>query len=256
MSDIYLAPQADLMHTPSTDGYGSVERAITGDYHFVVGDVISEAWEKTKGAKWPILLALGLYILVYAAVTFTTQSLFAALSLTVIPEADGRNIGSVMSYSFLQNMVISVATMPMMMGIFILGLRRAADAPLSVVSIAHYYDKTIPLALTLALMYVICIIGFVLLVIPGIYLSVAYYMAMPLVVEKGLGPWEALETSRQAISKRWFSVFGLCVLVGLINMLGGLALGIGLIWTVPFTAIAFGILYRNMFGCEAATVAG
>lgn len=256
MSEIYSAPQADLIHAPSTEGYGSVERAVTGDYHFVVGEVIREAWEKTKGAKWPILLALGLYVLVYAAVAFTTQFLFTALGLTVTPEADGSNVGHVISYSLLQNMIITVATMPMVMGIFILGLRRAIDAPLSVACISQYYDKTIPLALTLALMYVICTIGFVLLVIPGIYLSVAYYMAMPLVVEKGLGPWQALETSRQAISKRWFSVFGLGVLVVLINMLGGLAFGVGLIWTLPFTAIVFGILYRNMFGCEAATVAG
>lgn len=256
MSDIYLAPQAELLQAPSTDGYGSVERAVMGDYHFVIGEVLSEAWEKTKGAKWPILLALALYVLVYGAVAFATQFLFAAFGLTVIPAADGSNIGSVMGHNLLQNMVITVVTMPLMMGIFILGLRRAVDAPLSVVSISQYYDKTIPLALTLALMYVICMIGFVLLVIPGIYLSVAYYMAMPLVVEKGMSPWQALETSRQAISKRWFSVFGLAGWVVLINMLGGLAFGIGLIWTLPFTVIVFGILYRNMFGCEAATAAG
>ena len=254
MNDIYLAPQAELVHAPSTDGYGSVERAVIGDYHFDIGEVINEAWEKTKGAKWPILLALGLYVLVYMVIMSITQFLFSALGLTVIPDSDGSNISTFMGYNFLQNMIVTVATMPMMIGVFILGLRRAMDAPLAATSIMRHYDKTVPLALTLLLMYAILTIGFVLFIVPGIYLSVAYYLAMPLVVEKGLGPWEALETSRRAISKRWFSVFGLGVVVVLINMLGGFAFGVGLIWTLPFTAIAFGILYRNMFGCEAATV--
>ena len=255
MNDIYLAPQAELIHAPSPDGYGSVERAVIGDYHFVIGEVINEAWEKTKGAKWPILAALGLYVLVYAAVVFVTEFVLSALGLTVTPVVDGSHLGTFRGYAFLQNMLVTVATLPMMMGIFILGLRRAMNAPLAATGIMRHYDKTVPLALTLWLMYVICIIGFVLFIIPGIYLSVAYYLAMPLVVEKGLGPWQALETSRKAVSKRWFSVFGLGVLVVLINMLGGLAFGVGLIWTLPFTVIVFGILYRNMFGCEAATVA-
>lgn len=255
MRDIYSAPQSELINTPSTDEYGSVERGVNGDYHFVIGEVVNEAWEKTKGVKGQILLALGLYILVYAAVAFASQVVFSALGLTAIPEPDGSNVGRVMGFNLLQNMVVTVSTMPMMLGVFILGLRRAVDAPLSVASIMRHYDKTVPLAITLVMMYVMCTIGFILFIVPGIYLSIAYYMAMPLVVEKGLGPWQALETSRKAVSKRWFAVFGLCMLIGLINMLGMLAFGVGLVWTVPFTAIAFGILYRNMFGFEAATVA-
>ncbi|MCZ6872596.1 MAG: hypothetical protein O7G88_03550 [bacterium] len=255
MDNIYLAPEAELIPSPSTGEYGSPERAVVGDYHFVIGEVISEAWEKTKGAKWTMLMAFGLYLLVYLAVTFTVQFILSALGLSGIPEPDGRNAGSFMAYSFLQTTILTFATIPMMAGLFIMGLRRSMQASISASSIMRHYDKTVTLAITLTLMYVMIAIGFVLLVIPGIYLSVAYYMAIPLVVDKGFSPWQALETSRQAISKRWFSVFGLGLMVTLINMMGGFALGIGLIWTLPFTVIVFGVLYRNMFGCEAATIA-
>jgi hypothetical protein len=40
----------------------------------------------------------------------------------------------------------------------------------------------------------------------------------------------------------------------LINLVGLLPLGLGMIWTLPLSIIAFGIVYRNMFGCEPATI--
>ncbi len=81
-----------------------------------------------------------------------------------------------------------------------------------------------------------------------------YYLAFPLIVDKNLGPWEALEASRKAVGKRWFAVFGFAFLLGLINMVAMIPMGIGLVWSVPLSVIAFGILYRNVFGCEAETL--
>ena len=104
-------------------------------------------------------------------------------------------------------------------------------------------------------MYIMVLIGFLLLVIPGIYLMIAYYMAMPLVVEKGMSPWQALETSRKAVTHRWFSVFGFFIVIAIILVVSSIPLGLGLIWTLPMVMIAYGILYRNMFGVEAETVA-
>jgi len=63
-----------------------------------------------------------------------------------------------------------------------------------------------------------------------------------------------MSTSRQAIGKKWFSMFGLMVALFVINMLALIPLTLGLIWTIPMSTIAMGIAYRNMFGCEKATV--
>ncbi len=66
-------------------------------------------------------------------------------------------------------------------------------------------------------------------------------------------PWQALETSRKAVTKRWFSLFGLYVVLTLITVVAMIPLTLGLIWTVPLFFIATGIVYRNMFSCEEAT---
>jgi uncharacterized membrane protein len=68
------------------------------------------------------------------------------------------------------------------------------------------------------------------------------------VVERGLSPWQALETSRKAISQHWFKVFGLFLLLGIIMGLSMIPVGIGLIWTIPLFIISMGVLYRTIFG--------
>ena len=73
-------------------------------------------------------------------------------------------------------------------------------------------------------------------------------LAIPLVVERGLSPWQALEASRKAITQHWFKVFGLFFVLMLIMLLSMIPLGIGLIWTLPLLIVTMGVLYRTIFG--------
>ena len=85
------------------------------------------------------------------------------------------------------------------------------------------------------------------LVLPGIYLSVGYALTLPLILDKGLGPWEALEASRKAIHKKWWTVFGLYIVMMLLYTVSAIPLGLGLIWTVPMFFVMIGILYSRFF---------
>lgn len=251
MSDIYKTPESELNKQLPVGNYGSLEKGIAGDYEFSIGGTISEAWEKTSGAKGTMMLAGFLYLVVMMAVSFGMQFLMMAVFPTDNNSSQGVIIGSVL----VQQIILNLIVMPMAMGLFIIGLRRSVNAPISVSSIFDYFPKAVTLLLTMLLFYIMVIIGLVLLVVPGIYLMVAYFMAMPLVVEKGLSPWQALEASRKAVSKHWFGFLGFYIAMLIIMLVSMLPLGIGLFWTMPMFLIAWGIMYRNMFGCEAKTVA-
>jgi uncharacterized membrane protein len=220
---------------------GSLETGITGNYSFGIGETLSEAWARTQGAKLTLILAG----LAYFGILFVASFVLGFVSAFLGGGQESPLLAVV------QQVILTAVTLPIGVGLFLLGLKRAVDQPLAVSSIFQYFDKTVPLFLTMLLMYLILVIGFLLLILPGIYLAVAYYLALPLVVEKNLGPWQALEASRKAITHRWFAVFGLVLLLMLINLIGMIPLGIGLIWTVPLTMIAMGVLYRNIFGCES-----
>lgn len=249
MTDIFEAPKSELIdQKDATTEYGSVEKAILGDYEFSIGDVLKEGWQKTKGAKWAIHLAFFWYLLVIIAVAVLMQ----LAMVTVISKLPDPNI--VIAVSVVQQIVLNIIVLPIVMGIFLLGVKRSVDAPLESTSIFDYFSKTVSIFLTVLLIYIMVIIGFILLVVPGIYLSLAYFMALPLVVEKGLSPWQAMEVSRKAITKRWFSFFFFGLLIGIIVFISMIPLGIGMIWTLPLMLICYGILYRNMFGVEGETL--
>jgi uncharacterized membrane protein len=96
-------------------------------------------------------------------------------------------------------------------------------------------------------MVILIVVGFMLLVLPGIYLAVAYSFALPLIVDKKIGVWEAMELSRKTITKQWFSFFGLGIVAALFLIVSAIPFGIGLIWSLPTVYIAYGLLYHRLF---------
>lgn len=249
MTNVYQAPAANLDNDKQASGdYGSIEQAVQGNYEFSISAVLSEAWQKTYGAKWTILLAFLYYFLVMLGLSIGIGIFMVAITETIQGDA-GIVIGQVLS-----QVIVNLVSLPLTMGIVLIAIRRSVDASINSGTVFACFSKTIQLFTTMVLMSIMITIGFILLVIPGIYLAVAYYMAMPLVAEKGLGPWEAMEVSRKTITHRWFSVFGLFIMLAIIFAISIIPLGLGAIWTLPMIMIAYGILYRNMFGVEADTV--
>src|SRR5436853_638148 len=74
------------------------------------------------------------------------------------------------------------------------------------------------------------VIGLAFLVLPGIYLLVAYTFSYLLIVDRRMGVWQALEGSRRVVNKHWWGVFGLTLvmllLIGIGGMIGAVILGI------------------------------
>lgn len=250
MTDIYQTPAASLEDSANTqEQFGSVEQGLRGDYAFSIGAIISEAWEKVKGSKGTFALGGLIYFgfLILVSLPFEISAVFARTAV------EDNNI--LVLIAFVKQIAVTLVTTPIMVGLIMLGMRRSANVPIRASSVLNYFGSMGSLFVTMLLMYIMLIIGFLLLIIPGIYLSVAYYMAMPLVVEKGMGPWQALETSRKVVSKHWFKMFFFGIVMMLIMLISMLPLGIGLIWTLPLMMIAYGIIYRNMFGLRKETLA-
>ena len=94
-------------------------------------------------------------------------------------------------------------------------------------------------------------IGFLLLVIPGVYLLVCYLFAPSLVVDRRLDFWPALELSRRTVNPIWFGMFAFVLLLAVLNLAGTVALGIGLMVTVPLTCCTVTVAYADIFGLQS-----
>ena len=92
------------------------------------------------------------------------------------------------------------------------------------------------------------IIGIILLVVPGIYLGVAYIWVSLFIVFAGKEFWPAMEMSRKVITKNWLSFLGFAIVLGLINILGLICLGIGILVTIPATILAVFVAFKEVVG--------
>lgn len=91
-------------------------------------------------------------------------------------------------------------------------------------------------------------LGFVALIVPGFILSMGLAFVSYLVVDRGLGPIEAIKESwRITKGHKWQLFLLFLTLLGL-NVLGALALIIGIFVTVPITMLAFAHAYRTLNG--------
>lgn len=76
------------------------------------------------------------------------------------------------------------------------------------------------------------------LLVPAIYLAIAYAAAPFFAVFFKMEAWEAMEASRKVISKKWFTVFLFSIVLGLIAALGMIVLFVGLLVALPVIALA------------------
>lgn len=86
-----------------------------------------------------------------------------------------------------------------------------------------------------------------LLMIPLFYLAVSWTFAPFLVIDRGLGFWDAMELSRQVVGKRWFKFAFLHLAFVPIHFAGLLTFGVGLIYTTALQRATFAGIYEDVF---------
>jgi uncharacterized membrane protein len=202
-----------------------------------IGEVLKTASEKQVGFKFNYVIALIIYGAISTAITFVQEA------------SVGTSGGGMAS---LVEIVITLVLFPLGVGLGLLGIRRAAGKDTPVSTLWEPYSHALPLIVMFVLMAVLVVAGFFLLVLPGIYLSIAYSFAPYLIVEKNMGVWEALETSRKAITQYWWRYFGLMIVALVLIIIGAIPLLIGLIWVLPIVAIATGEVFAKTFGSPEA----
>lgn len=108
-------------------------------------------------------------------------------------------------------------------------------------------------------------LGFVALIVPGIILTVMFYLVFPVIIIEDVGAFESLSRSRRLVSHRWFKTFILSLIVGIIilfatiigSLIGGpfgefrwLVSSIIAAFVEPVLPISTTIYYYSMVGRE------
>ncbi|AZS52011.1 DUF975 family protein [Entomomonas moraniae] len=216
----------------------TIEEALAYDYDFSIGDVIARAWEKVNGVKLPLFVALLIIMVINTIIN---------VFLEIIPE----------QAAIVFNIALSIAACGLSTNFTIIALKhlrgeKLIDALKCFYSLSNIY---ITLVIATVVATILVVFGFLLFIIPGIYLSIGYCLMQWIIIDHPeVSPWQALEISRKIVTKHWFKFFGLYFILTIILIISVIPLGIGLIWTLPLTILAPGVVYQIIFEKSNALV--
>lgn len=212
----------------------SAQSIVDKNYSLEIGDYFSRGWDLFKKYALPFIG----FLLITALIGIVAAKLPAPLG------ADEKGRGGIV------NAVLSPI---LSAGFYIVAFKLAKGQAVSFGDFFRGFNNFLQIFLVSLVSGLLIALGFLLLIIPGIYLAVAYFFAISLVIEKRFDFWTALETSRKLVSKRWFSFFGFGLLLFLLNLGGLLLCGLGFFVTLPWTFCIIVAAYEDIVGLTGSS---
>ncbi len=108
------------------------------------------------------------------------------------------------------------------------------------------WDVLYRYALAMILTLIVTAIGFILLIVPGIIVMLMLSMVIFTVLDKGMKPVDALKESRRLTDGHKWSLFVFILAAIVLNIIGAIPFGLGLLVTVPLTVLALTFIYKKL----------
>jgi hypothetical protein len=210
---------------PGSDAAAIARAMIARSGPLDISGCYERSWHLLKGNFWPLVGVTTLVLAIQSLLGVNHVGLFA-----------GGLLGGVFSGGQYYYVLKKIRGKPTTVGDAFAGFSRAF----------------VPLVLAGVVMTLLICAGVILLILPGLYLAVAYGFTYLLVIDRGLGFWTAMEVSRKVITAQWWRLLGLALLAIPFLLLGLAALVVGVLAVLPLIFGAFAYAYQDL--CMAGTV--
>lgn len=230
----------------SRDRIGSnFDKAINNEFELDSNKVLQEAWDLTKTTKQPILFGA----------LWTFGILFLAFFLlSVVSQAAG--IDSESNIMRLLQMAVNVIIVaPLVAGLTYMGIKHSVGGNTAGQDVFRFVSVPWPFILTALITSLITNLGEIFLPISiaitllwMLVFGVSLSMAIPLVAESALKPFQAVTLSLKVVLRRWFTFFIVYLVMFILFLLALIPFGLGLIWIIPMFYNVQGVMYRQVFG--------
>jgi uncharacterized membrane protein len=139
---------------------------------------------------------------------------------------------------------------PVMCGVYYVVFEGLKGREMNVGDISKGFSVFLPAMLASIVVSIFTAFGFLLFFIPGLFVMAAYAFTFPLIIDRGMDFWEAMETSRKTVMERFISFTIFFCLVGLAGLSGSIILLIGVVVTLPFAFCTVAVAYKEVFGLK------
>lgn len=139
---------------------------------------------------------------------------------------------------------------PLTAGFFYIIFNRIREKEFYMGDIARGFEVFVAAILADILISVFILIGFTFLIIPGIIVSAIYMFAIPLIMEKKMDFWQAMEFSRKLVSQNLFELSIFMLVLYILLFIGALLLLVGFFVALPIVLAAIAYAYCDLIGLE------
>ena len=218
-------------------------------------DAIGIAWNITKSdfGLWvpTVFLVIVINYAVSLPFNFATNLLVYGSIFPFNPSFEQQMVA--LGVSLIGSVIIQAVTYALHAGMMNMGLKKLEGAPTGVADLFSAFPKFLQLFAAGFLVGLVTGVGFVLLIVPGLYLMGALSLTPLLVVRQNLGPIDAMQRSMEIMKGgRAFAMFGVMFVAGLCSALGACACGIGMLFTLPIFYCTVAVTYYNFFASASA----
>jgi uncharacterized membrane protein len=249
------APQSHpVVPEPLTGDASSIAAGLnTRSAKIDVFDCLTRSFELWKSNFWPLVgVTLLVFLVQFVIGMIPILGVLARLLLNGVfygglyyyylgkIRGEPREVGDAFagfSKAFLQLMCASLLTTFLVM---IVMVPFCAPVLFFLVKTAMHQHPSLPVFTPV--MFLSCLTGAILV----IFLSISWIFAFQLIIDKGLGPWTAMEVSRRVVARQWFRVFFVALLGAILTLLGLVGLIIGIFFTLPLMIGAVVYAYEDL----------
>ncbi len=224
---------------PVAAGMANAQAAAGAPLDWEIGEVLSQAWGIFKQHALVLILAPFVSQVISQAIGFVIQFAVAAVGDSLI-------LASILGLvALIVQLGVGVFFAAGLTRIFV-GAARGETPEFGVLFSGG--DRVLPLFLNLMLLYLLCTVGMILLIVPGVIVGLGLMLSMYYCVDRNQGPIEALRSSWDATQGQKGKLF-LFVLAAIgISLLGALACLIGIFVAYPVVLLAGAIIYTRLSG--------
>jgi uncharacterized membrane protein len=166
------------------------------------------------------------------------------ISFSLIMSSFSEEAPSVLVFAF--SIIIIILETLIGMGIIKICLKFCDQEPASYEELFSAYPLLINYIAGSIMYGAMVAIGLIFFIVPGIYLALKYQFYNYLIIDQGKGPVEAIKMSGVLTEGVMWNLVLFWLMLAGINILGMLALGIGLIITIPLSWLATAYVYRRL----------
>ena len=227
---------------PLADAAALANQVLEQDYMLNIRSCVRRGWKLLRANFWPFV---GITALLMALLSFA-----ASVGGNALHRGPAGNSSGPITTVF-----ALLIFGPLLGGLFLYVLKKIRGEKATIETVFSGFSKRF-LHLFLA-GFVTALLEWVgiLFILPGIYLVIAWAFAVPLVADKQLDFWSAMETSRKVITKHWWKFLGFALVSILLLFLGALAFGFGIFVTIPLVVASWMHAYEDILGSVKAPAA-